>query len=400
MAPSPSPQKPWIQTPLIESRKLSKTAGCRIFLKLDNLQPSASFKSRGVGNVVLQAVRRYEQSPNVHRRLHFYSSSGGNAGLAAVTAATSLGYPSTVCVPTTTDEFMVAKLKAAGASEVIQHGDSWMYADTFLRETVIPEREKRGQNGKLDGAEIGVYVPPFDHEDIWDGNASLVDELAWQMPDGVQPDAIVCSVGGGGLFAGVMQGLDRVGWSGSESHKPVQVLAVETAGADSLHQSVEAGHRVILPRMTSLAKSLGAVRVCERAFDFALHRRTDQVTTLVLPDAEACRACCRLADDEHLLVEPACGVSVALCYDPHLLRRLVRDFSPDTRVVVVVCGGSDVSVDKLVRWREMFGMPSEEEQQQQQQQTQKKAPMNVKPAVLSDQSGRITTTPLTTVGGS
>ncbi|KAF3348092.1 hypothetical protein VdG2_03818 [Verticillium dahliae VDG2] len=68
---------PWIETPLISSPELSRAAGCNILLKLENLQPSGSFKSRGVGNLVLRAV-----AASASADVHFYCSSGGNAGLA------------------------------------------------------------------------------------------------------------------------------------------------------------------------------------------------------------------------------------------------------------------------------------------------------------------------------
>ena len=367
--------KPWRHTPLVESTHLSKTAGCRIFLKLDTLQPSGSFKSRGVGNVVLQAVRRHRQSDQSHRSLHFYSSSGGNAGLAAVTAATALGYPSSVVVPETTDAVMVRRIREAGASEVIAHGPSWQFADQHLREVVMKRRSGDGDGD--DEGEVGVHVPPFDHEDIWDGNATIVDEVAQQLrtldgPDSGPPDAIICSVGGGGLFCGIMRGAERNGWlddgpisqtpppaaahlppSSTAAPRPTQVLAVETSGADSLSQSLAAGTQVTLKGITSIAKSLGAVRVADRAF--ALAHRNPRVTSVVLSDAVACQACWRLAEDERLLVEPACGVSVALCYDPERLKRLVPGLTRESRVVVVVCGGSDVSVEKLEGWKGVFG---------------------------------------------
>jgi L-serine/L-threonine ammonia-lyase len=148
------------------------------------------------------------------------------------------------------------------------------------------------------------------------------------------------------MLAGITDGMDRVGW-GSD----VQVLAVETKGADSLHQSMKAGQLVTIPRITSIASSLGVSRVCKRAFDL-LSRKN--VTSLVLEDAEAAMACWRLADDERIIVEPACGVSVALAYDnrlPHFL----RGFDKDKKVITVVCGGSKISVDTLVQYKARYG---------------------------------------------
>jgi L-serine/L-threonine ammonia-lyase len=246
----------------------------------------------------------------------------------------------------TTKPLMIAKIKAAGASEVIQHGASWKEADTYLREVI------------LKGDKNGVYVPPFDHPDIWEGHSKLVAEIKQQLSNhhasssilndvsNSKPDAIVCSVGGGGLFAGVMQGLDQVGWA------DIPVLALETKGAESLNAALLADSLVTLPGITSLATSLGATRVAEKAFEYA---RRPNVRSVVLSDAEATMGCWRLADDERMLVEPACGVNVALCYEHRLEKALGKQLTAESKVVIVLCGGSNVTVDMLAEWRKEYG---------------------------------------------
>lgn len=228
---------------------------------------------------------------------------------------------------------MVAKIRAAGATDVVQRGESWAEADAYLRDEVLAKDAH------------GVYVPPFDHAHIWAGVSGMVVELAEQLPRGERPDALVCAVGGGGLFCGVMEGLERVGWG------EVQVLAMETRGAESLARSLEEGRLVTLPRITSIATGLGARRVAERAFEYG---RRGNVRSVVLEDAEAAMGCWRLADDERMLVEPACGVSVAVCYDGRL-KKLAPNLTPESKVVVVVCGGSNISVEMLAGYRKEYG---------------------------------------------
>lgn len=337
----PSAKLPWIETPLVESKALSLLADCRIFLKLELLQPAGSFKSRAIGNLILDHVQR---SSFMHDQpLHFYSSSGGNAGLACVTAATSLGHKASVVVPLTTKPSMIAKIKAAGATDVIQVGKSWHYADAHLRDHVLNSSQRvKHQN------EQAIYVPPFDDPLVWQGASTLVDELHHQLSAYTTsgplspPDAIILSVGGGGLFSGVMIGLDQLGWS----HVPV--LAMETRGADSLNQALRAGKLTTLPEITSIAKSLGASRVAERAFEYASQRSS--VRSVVLDDHDAIRGVCRLADLERLLVEPACGVCIAVC-EKTRLKKLVDGLGPESKVVVIVCGGSDVSVEMVAQWK-------------------------------------------------
>lgn len=313
----------------------------RIFLKLENLQPSGSFKSRGIGYYLQQALA---DSPSPEKT-HFYSSSGGNAGLACVHAARFLSRPATVVVPMSTKPLMLTKIRAAGASEVLQHGASWKEADTYLRETVLPDAEKRG--------EVGVYVPPFDHQDIWTGHATLIDEANVQMANicgqGAKPDIVICSVGGGGLLNGIVEGVERLG----DEWKDTTILAVETKGAHSLAQSLEEDEHVTLPGITSIATSLGATRVSDKTYEIATTR--EQVRSSVLSDDEAAMGCWRLADDERLIVEPACGVNVALCYGGRLEKALGRQVSKDEKILIVLCGGSAVTIDQIVQFKKDFG---------------------------------------------
>ena len=229
---------------------------------------------------------------------------------------------------------MVAKIRAAGATDVVQRGASWQEADEYLRDEVLAKSES------------GVYVPPFDHPDVWAGTCSMVPEIRSQL-EGSRPEAIVCSIGGGGLFCGLMQGLDEA-WP-VDSYN-IKVLAVETEGAESLNASLKAGKLVALPRITSMATSLGAKQVAEKAFE---HGKRKNVTSVVLSDAEAAMGCWRFADDERILVEAACGVSLALCYDGRL-KKLLPELTPESKVVIVVCGGSIITLDILAQWKKTY----------------------------------------------
>ena len=248
-----------------------------------------------------------------------------------MTAARAVGRPATVVVPTTTKALMIARIRTAGAADVIQRGASWREADDYLKEVVMPAGQARGEEA--------VYVPPFDHPDVWDGNSSLIDELK------ERPDALICSVGGGGLFCGLQLGLQRKGW------EDVPVLAVETEGAASLRHSLQAGKLSSLDEITSIATSLGAKTVASKAFE--LGRRAN-VGSVVLSDAEAAMGCWRLTDDERMMVEPACGVNVALCYDGRLLHFLPW-LDQDSKVIIVLCGGSDVSLETLLEYKSTYG---------------------------------------------
>ncbi|UZP44442.1 hypothetical protein NXS19_012254 [Fusarium pseudograminearum] len=91
---------PWIKTPCIISTQLSRLTGCNVYLKLENLQPSGSFKTRSISNLMTQAAAA-ATGP-----VHFYCSSGGNAGLACATSAISLGHKATIVMPTIVSPLM------------------------------------------------------------------------------------------------------------------------------------------------------------------------------------------------------------------------------------------------------------------------------------------------------
>ncbi|KAL4919290.1 tryptophan synthase beta subunit-like PLP-dependent enzyme [Aspergillus aurantiobrunneus] len=348
-------ENPWVETPLIESASLSESAGCRVFLKLELLQPSGSFKSRGIGNFIRNAL---QDPANKDKKMHFYISSGGNAGLAAVIAARDLKCSCTVVVPHSTKPMMITKLREAGAADVIQHGNSWFDADTHLRETFI-------ENQDVDSAaKRNIYVPPFDHPAVWRGAGTMIDEIARQVPPREESkksfpvDAVVCSVGGGGLFNGVVEALGRHLESQGDCSAPgkaaegrVRVLAVETKGADSLALSLRKGTLQSLPAITSLATSLGALQVAPRTLTNAQSPPFGvDVVSVVNSDADAARGVIRLADELRLQVELACGISVEVGSSVKLTE-YVPDLTPESRVVIVVCGGSNVTAEMIAEYR-------------------------------------------------
>ena len=301
-----------IETPFFESRALTIGAGRTVWLKLEAMQPPGSFKIRGIGLACQEYVRRGAE--------RFISSSGGNAGIAVAYAGRHLSVPVIVVVPETTTDRAKALIQQEGA-EVVVHGSSWHEANALALSMV---------------KESDAFLHPFDDPLIWQGHASLVDEV---VRSGVKPDVVVLSVGGGGLLSGVVEGLQRNGWI------DVPVIAVETEGADSLAQSVRAGYPVELAAITSIATSLGATQICEQAFSWS---EKHPLRSIVVSDQDAVSACQRFLADHRVVVEPACGASLAVVYDgaPEL-----EEFKS---VLVVVCGGVTATVEQLREWSNVY----------------------------------------------
>lgn len=294
-----------IQTPLIESDAFS-TPDQRIWLKLEALQPSGSFKLRGVGHACEVHAER-----GAHRLL---SSSGGNAGLAVAYAGRQLGLPVVVVVPETTREWPKMLIRRQGA-DVIVHGTSWMEANEYLMAMKQP---------------TDAFIHPFDDPLLWEGHATMIVEAASQGP---KPDVVVLSVGGGGLMSGVLHGMHSIGWH------DVPLVAVETAGADSLNAAVTAGELVTLEAIVSIATSLGARRVSKRAFEWT---KQHEVIVTTVTDDDAVQACLEIADEHRLIVEPACGAAVAAT-----MQRNIDVLRTAANVLIIVCGGASTRYSDL-----------------------------------------------------
>lgn len=297
-----------VVTPLIESLPLSRP-GQQALLKLEATQPTGSFKLRGLG---LACELRAKAGCR-----RFLCASGGNAGLAVACAGRQLGLPVLIVVPETTGERAVQLLQMEGAEVRIKGA-------TFTEANQHAEQLMRHGD---------AHMHPFDDPVVWRGNATLVDELVQQ---GAEFDALVLSVGGGGLLCGVLEGLHR------NRLKQVPVFALETVGADSFNRSVQEGRRITLPAITSIAGTLGAKQVCERAWNW---RDEHEIHSLTVTDEQAVEACRRFLDDHRLLVEPACGATLAAGYFR------LPELQACKRVLYVVCGGAGMSLAQLAAFQ-------------------------------------------------
>lgn len=286
-----------INTPLLESLPLGRLNKTRVWMKMEAMQPSGSFKIRGVGHAC-----EWHYARGARR---FISSSGGNAGLAVAYAGRKLGVPVIVVVPESTPERARHLLSLEGA-EVRMHGKTWAEANELALSLLNDE---------------DAFIHPFDDPLLWEGHASMIDEV---VAEGLRPDVVILSVGGGGLLAGVDAGLRR-------NNLNIPVIAVETVGMSSFHTALQSGHPVSLTQLTGVATSLGARQVCQRAFDLTRER---EIISLTVSDIQAVDACLTFLDDHRTLVEPACGAALAALYESQI------DGSKFDNVLVVVCGGS------------------------------------------------------------
>ncbi len=304
-----------VETPLLESRDLSRVSGKQVFLKMECFQNAGSYKIRGIG---LFCSRARDAG-----RTRLVASSAGNAGYAVAYAGNRLGMEVTVVVPETTSQEAKERIASEGA-QVRVFGSVWDDADAYGRE--------------LAEASGAAYVHPFDHPTLWEGYRTLVREARAQM---ARPDAVVLSVGGGGMMCGVLEGIHEVGWG------DVPLVAVEPEGAASYGAALRSGRVVALERISTVATSLATRRVTAEAVAWAGRHDVRAVT---VSDVQAVSACRRFADDHRALVEPACGATLATLYDGHPALAGARS------VLAVVCGGIGVSTARLAQWERDLGI--------------------------------------------
>ena len=302
-----------VVTPLWDSPSMSAALGAPVYLKMEAFQPVGSFKARGIG---LACQDSWESGAS-----RLVSASAGNAGYAVAYAGRKIGIPVTVIVPKTTPAWLQGLVRREEA-EVIVHGDSWDDAHAYGK--------------KLAEEDNSAYIHPFDDPRVWKGHSSIIHEIAGV---GVKPGAVVVSVGGGGLLCGLLEGMHDVGWT------EVPVLAVETEGTASFAAAVKAGRLVTLDRIDSIATTLGARRVAAQALEWT---KRHPITTWQVTDRDAVDACIRFADEHRVLVEPACGASLAAVYNK---AEPLEGLRP---IVVIVCGGAGVSLPLLDKWKKMF----------------------------------------------
>uniref|UniRef100_A0A673HWI6 L-serine ammonia-lyase n=1 Tax=Sinocyclocheilus rhinocerous TaxID=307959 RepID=A0A673HWI6_9TELE len=297
-----------VVTPLLESTAMSKQIGTTVYLKMESSQPTGSFKIRGIGYMCQNVRKKYVC---------------GNAGMATAYAARQLKLPATIVLPSSTPQLVAQKLKDQGAMVKVV-GKVW---DDANAEAL-----------RLAESEGLTVIHPFNHPLVWKGHSSIVHELKASLPS--KPGAIVVSIGGGGLFCGIMEGLDEVGWG------DVPVLCMETVGADCLSVALKARDLVTLPDITSEATCLGAKTACQQAFEYS---KRPNVISEVVTDLQALEAVELFLDEERVLVELACGASLAAVYSG-VIQRLQEEGrlpKPLDSLVMIVCGGGSMNLAQL-----------------------------------------------------
>ena len=301
------------RTPLVRSQSLSERFESNFYLKLELFQKTGAFKVRGAFNKVLDIARRQRAGAR-----GVLAVSGGNHGQAVAYAARALGLKSMLLMPEYTPKNYLEAARRYGAEIVMARN----MVDAFHR---APAYEAAGWE----------LVHPYDDPLVIAGQGTVGLEILEDLP---QLTDVVVSIGGGGLASGLATAV--------KAQSPeIRVWGVETEGADVMARAWKAGRVVEVEKMTSLAKTLGAPSVCERTLA-ATQRLLESVT--VVSDREAFAELEYLLDRAKIVTELAASCTLAAA------EKLRGRFTKDHHVVLVMCGGN-MSLDELVKCRQMVG---------------------------------------------
>ncbi|HET9968646.1 MAG TPA: threonine/serine dehydratase [Streptosporangiaceae bacterium] len=286
-------------TPLIEADRGAFPPAGRVWLKLEHLQHTGSFKVRGAFNRILSAAEQ-----DMLPATGVVAASGGNAGLAVAYAAACYGLPARVYVPATAPPVKVARLREYGAA-VVHEGDR--YADAY---------EAAARHAAQTGA---LFCHAYDQPEICVGQGTLGLELLDQA--GGQVDTVLIAVGGGGLMAGVA----------AATEGRARAAGVEPAAIPTLHAALASGRPVDVTVGGIAADSLGATRLGDIAY--AVAARTN-VRSVLVSDADIITARKYLWDKYRVAAEHGGAAALAA------LLTGAYQAAEGERIAVVVCGAN------------------------------------------------------------
>jgi threonine dehydratase len=294
-------------TPLQLNDHLSGRYGADIWLKREDLSPVRSYKIRGAFNFFRKAIAEGGEGRT------FVCASAGNHAQGFAFVCRHFGVPGVVFMPVTTPQQKIDKTRMFGAEFITIK----LYGD-FFDQCYQAARDHAEQAG-------GVMVPPFDHEDIIEGQATVAAEIMQQLPEGKVPDMIVMPVGGGGLAAGITGYLDGiVAKSG--------FVFTEPAGAASLKRSIEAGEPVTLAKVDNFVDGAAVARIGD--LNFAALKNFPARQVMLMPENAICVTISEMLNVEGVVLEPAGALSLTA-----LASMNPEDIRGKT-IVAVVSGGN------------------------------------------------------------
>lgn len=296
------------RTPLLPSSTLTQHAGAPVYLKLETLQETGTFKVRGAANKILSLS-------DTQRKRGVVTASTGNHGRAVSHVARELRIPAVVCISERVPLNKVEALQQAGAELVIEG-----QGQDEAAERALALQEERGL----------TMIHPFDDPLVIAGQGTIGLEMLEEQPE---LDTVLVPLSGGGLISGVALAL-------KSAAPDLRVVGVSMERSPVMYHSLQAGRPVQIPEQETLADSLLGGIGLQNHYTFDLVQQlVDDV--ILVSEEEIARAMVFLLREEHVLVEGAGAVGVAA-----LLANKVNGAQDNIGVVI---SGGNVALDTLLR---------------------------------------------------
>jgi threonine dehydratase len=291
------------RTPVMAANQMlaAPIADASLWLKLECLQVTGSFKARGATNQLMTL-------PAEVLARGIVTASGGNHGVAVARAAHLAGVPATIFLPEGAAPAKKSKIADWGA-EIRIVGRFWDEADEVAR-AFAQEQER-------------TYFHPFASPAIVAGQGTVALEILEQLPDA---NLFLVAVGGGGLIAGMSTALRAL-------RPDARIVGIEPIGAPTLHASLQRGEVVTLSEVTTRVPTMACARTDPRIFDIV----QKNVNSIVLLEDEAMMEAARWLWFEFGLATDASGAAAIAA-----LRSGQVDVNPGDRICALICGaGTD-----------------------------------------------------------
>ncbi len=292
-------------TPLIASRPMSERSGSQIFIKTEHRQRTGSFKIRGALNAILEL-------DDDGATLGVVTASSGNHGIAVATAAGIRNIGCVVYLPNGASESKVAAIRRLGAEIVFVDSTDAAQAETAARAEAV--------------ATGRYYLSPYNDLTVVAGQGTVGLEVVAQAAElGIESvDAIVVSVGGGGLISGVATWLAE--------HSPnTRIVGASPVNDMAMAASVTAGTIVDVAASPTISDgTAGGLEPDAVTFPICERRVTEWITP---SEGQIAAAVAAMIDDHHELVEGAAGVALAAGAQ-------YASCNPGSSIIVVNCGAN------------------------------------------------------------
>jgi threonine dehydratase len=301
-----------LKTPLQFHKKLSEKFGCEVYLKREDLQVVRSYKIRGAYNLI-------HSLSGEERQRGIVCASAGNHAQGVAFSCKLLNIHGIIYMPAITPKQKINQVRMFGGD----HVEIVLVGDTF--------DECQGYAMAYAHEHEMVFVPPFDHFKIIEGQGTVAKEI---LEDQQGIDFVFVPIGGGGLASGIIHHFKSLS-------PQTKVVGVEPLGAPSMKEALAAGKPVALDKIQRFVDGASVKKVGDLTFEICKNNLTDM---LLVPEGKVSSVILQLYNEDAIVVEPAGALSIAA----------LDQFSGQLKgkkVVCIVSGGNN-DIDRMQEIKE------------------------------------------------